>query len=249
MKQFISACVAFCVALLGANLAPEAAIGGGGKPIEIKLDSFIKEWKADRAATGKKYAGKMVTFTGPIFRFHIDNQRNPAFSVRVESGNDPNRINVHAKGVKEPWTSYGLGQTVTVRGKFEYDGTAVVRDAVVTTTSKNPTITLKSADLAAEATPDRDKAAKKYMDQGAIVVGEVVKMSDRKDVVYLKGKGEVLIECLMHPVDQPQLGASLTVGTEARIFGVVKEQLNPILDDSKAFRLRECFPIAGAKKK
>ena len=148
----------------------------------------------------------------------------------------------------ESWTVYGIGQIITVTGVFNSNLGAVIEKATITTKAKNPTITLKSVDLGAEATPDRDKAAKKYLDQGVFVVGDVVKMSDRKDVVFLKGKGEVLIECHMYPVDKPALGAALTVGKEAKLYGKIQEQLSPILDESKNLRVRDCFPVLGKKK-
>lgn len=220
---------------------------GGGKAIEIKPDEFAKEWKANAQATQKKYNGKTVTFTGPVHGFSVDTARKSSVNVRCEPGGSSVRLPVRTKEA-EPWTVYSIGQVITVTGVFNASLGAVIENATITTKAKNTTITLKSTDLAEEATPDRDKAAKKYLDQGVFVVGEVVKMNDSKNVVFLKGKGEVLIECFMYPVDKPALGSTLTVGKEAKIFGKIQEQLSPILDDSKAMRVSDCFPVLGKKK-
>jgi hypothetical protein len=241
LAAVLGGCLGLCFAGLGADAQ------GGGKAVEITPAAFAKDWKADARAVQKKYHGKTVTFTGPIFGFSIDITHKPGIRVRCEPGESAVTLTAYPKEA-EPWTQYGIGQTITVKGVFNADQGAVVQNATITTKEKNPTVTLKAADLAADATPSRDEAAKKYMDQGVIVVGEVAKINDQKDVVYLQGKDGVLIECLMYPVVKPQLGASLTVGKEARVFGVVKAQLSPILDESKNFRLRDCLPILGAKK-
>jgi hypothetical protein len=225
---------------------------GGAKDIELKLEDFAKDWKANQQkALAKKYNGKFVTFTGPVAGFVAagkDKARKVGVYVRCEPGPSPVRLGVYSKDT-QPWTTYGIDQTIKVRGKMNFDSGAEVQGATITAVTKSATITLKSTELGAEATPDRNKAATKFLNKGAIITGEVVKFSDRKDAVYLKGKDAVLIECLMYPVEGAQLGASLAVGKEARIFGLIQEQLSPILDDSKNFRVRDCFPIVGPKKK
>lgn len=245
--------IGVCLALMLSFLGPNAF--AGGKPIEIKLDEFAKEWKKDRKATTKKYTGKYVIFTGPILYFEaIGKEQRICLTIRCEPGREAAYITVFPKENAQPWATFGVGQVVTVKGKYgtSLDPGAVIQhvnDGTIETSAKNPTITLKSTELGAEATPDRDKAAARYLNKCAIVVGEVVKISERKDVVFLKGKDAVLIECHMHAVEGPQLGTPLTVGKEARIFGMIQEQLNPILDDSKNFRVRDCLVIAEAKKK
>jgi len=252
-QGFLCAGIGVCLALLLSFLGPDAF--AGGKPIEIKLDEFAKEWKKDRKATTKKYTGKYVIFTGPILYFEaIGKEQKICLTIRCEPGREATYVTVFPKEKGQPWATYGVGQIVTVKGTFgtSLDPGAVIQhvnNATVETSAKNPTIPLKSTELGAEATPDRDKAAAKYLNKCAIVAGEVVKISERKDVVFLKGKDAVLIECHMHAVEGPQLGTPLVVGKEARIFGMIQEQLSPILDDSKNFRVRDCLPIlTGAKK-
>lgn len=240
-RSLVSAALGLCVV----SLSPDTQ--AGGEAVEIDLAEFAKAWKADARAVQKMYNGKVVRFTGPVAGFGFYAKLGSSIQIECQPGESRPRIVVRTKDA-EPWTTYGLGQTVTVRGVFNATLGAIVEDATITTQERNPTVTVKASDLAADAIPSRDEAAKKYLNQGRIVVGEVVKVNDQKDMVYLNGKDAVLIECLTYPVLGEQLGASLTVGSEARIFGVVREQLSPLLDSSKHFRLRDCFPILKAKK-
>jgi hypothetical protein len=218
-----------------------------GQAAKLTGEEFAKEWLADKAGTAKKYADGPLEVTGTVDHFSVDLSGKAITLIPCGTGKDKSVLLNVATKTKEPWAVVGPGQQVTVRGRLEKQVFDIpyLQEAEFVDPGPNTSVTLKAADLAAEAARDRKATAEKYKGKGVIVVGKVVRRDEKKTTVFLDGGDKKVIECRTYLVDGPALGTPLEEGKEARVYGVVTGDAP--LEQDAVLRMNDCLPILGEK--
>jgi tRNA_anti-like len=188
------------------------------KAADVALDAkaWHAEWKKDKAATAKKYQGKVIELSGVVAQVESDPTGQGGF-VFLEVAGDA--LGVQCATVdKEPWAKVSTGSSVKVRGTIpDKASIAYLVNCVITEAGANPAVAIDGPKLAREVAADPKAAKAKYDEKWAILTGEVAgKQGD--STLIVKGDGDVQIPCNFVAPDNKAI-APLKAGDKAKVFG------------------------------
>ncbi len=215
--------------------------GKGGEVIKTTSEAFVKEFKKNSIAMGKKHAGATFELTGTIERSTkhfagkgvIEMKTNERFVVLSCFTKEP-----------QPWTKFTAGQQVKIVGTYPKSLVVVATlvDCVVEPITKAAIITVSAEQLSKEALAGFKVMEAKYKNHTIILTGSVVEAKaemGKDSTVKLKGTTGKIVECRFYPGEK-EFVAGLKVDqviTIAAEYGYTDST-------TKEVQVSACIPVA-----
>lgn len=179
------------------------------------------EFKADKAAATRKYAGKVVELTGTVSTVADNADAGLSFvHLKVDKDIFGVRCAVADVGL---WEKVVDGCEVTVRGKLA-DGAIFAGEllpAAVVKVDKNPSLSATATDLARQFKADANKLGDSHNGKWVYVEGEFVSSGQSTDGVryfVLTGDTDCPIKCSI-PLDAEKAMKGLRPGQRVKVLG------------------------------
>lgn len=175
-----------------------------GEDGAIASEALFQEYRADPAATRKKYQGKSVTVRGIVTGCGL-NLGEPVIQLQGDKGISDNVVG-SPKEDREPWAKIAPGQIVTIRGTLSplpLPGPYLDDCMVVDYGTFNAT-RLSAEDLAREYATGAAAVTDKYKGKHLVIEGVIVKeekgrtsraLGTTSGKVWLKGTDGVNVRC------------------------------------------------------
>jgi len=173
---------------------PGTAIAADAKPdFTFDAETWHTEWKKDRDAAKKKYAGKLIELAGEVSFVHVewdglDSGPGGMVNLKDEKIGPVTCITTDP----QPWLMVSQGSKVRILGRSGKRDAEELADCRIVEAGPNPALTVTAEEIASAVAADRDDAAKKYDKKCAHItgtVGEVVKDKDGTAKLKLKTTG------------------------------------------------------------
>lgn len=179
------------------------------------------EFKADKEAAGKKYAGKVIELTGTVATVAENEDAGISF-VHLKVDKDIFGVRCATKDMAL-WEKVVDGCEVTVRGKLA-DGAIFAGEllpAAVVKVDKNPSLSATAADLVKQFKADATKLGDSHNGKWVYVEGEFVSSGEVKNggiYFVLKGDADCPIKCHV-PLDAEKRMKTLRPGQKLKVLG------------------------------
>ena len=188
--------------------------------VTLTAEAFGGEFRKDAEAAAKKFDAVFVELTGVVSG--VGSRGNEPF-VTLDAGPESLSILCLLGQEKEPWAKISKGQKIKIRGQWpDFSVQPTLEQCVLVDVGTNPAQELKAEALAAEFAKNKDGIRKQYAEKTLIVTGEIVDAKPRNDLgavsVYLKGAGEVRVDCGFNAADRAEAFA-LKSGSPVRLVG------------------------------
>jgi len=209
----------------------------------LTADEYVADIEKDKQAAKAKYQGKLIELSGTVRAIQGGVPARETGIVNLGATNSMFGVNC-SMTEKEPWARVSPGQQVRIRGKADTSGIPYLWNSMIVEQGPNPAVKISDADLAKEFVGDKKKTNQKYAAKYMIVEGEIVdkKEHDRYVSLFLRGDGNVRIECCVDPSDK-DITSDLKPGRRIKMFG----RYSAYPKEGDVVYLFPCLPITGAK--
>lgn len=194
-----------------------------GPAISITALDLYKEWKADKAATNKKYKGKTLEIEGKLKSMMFVNDRT-MFGMDVgELTSQVTAVTTDATGFKKAVPP----QKVKAKGRYDENGFLgpQITDAEITSGEPTAAKEIAAKDLAQEYEKDPRATKEKRKGQWLIVSGEIAKKSKNEagaPTFRLKGTDKTFV-IASFTANESALFNELKEGQTIQVIGEVTD--------------------------
>jgi len=183
-----------------------------GRKVDITIDAY--DLLVEDAKGTAPFDGKVIELSGVVVALRQNGDKN---EIQVGNSDSGEKVRCMVYGL-QPWSVLGKGQEVTVKGRFTGQSfNPMLEDAVIVSKGKPTTTTITAEKLADEI--DAEKGELKKHDKPFIISGEVLRIGEKKDAIYLKGNSKNTVECLFVEFDNQMRVGRLAVGDKVNLYG------------------------------
>ena len=215
------------------------------KPTEtmpLTAEAFGREINKSADDAARKFENVYVELTGVV---RAVGSRDKEGFVTLDAGAESLGIVCYLGSEKEPWAKISRGQKIKLRGQWPDIWVQPSLEACeLVDIGVNPALELKAEALAEEFAKGKDAVRAKYQEKPLIVTGIVVHTAKNElgaVRLFLKGAGDIRVDCGFNALDQAEAAAQM-IGATVRLTGEFSA-----FESTEAPALRGCRVIIEKK--